>query len=156
MKINLITVGHKMPVWITSGYHEYSKRLPREWQLQLIEVAPCKQKNSLTIDQVKLEEYKRIKAKIPKHSKVIALDEKGKQFNSKKLASKLETIMSNGVDLSLLIGGADGLPAECRKEVDEIWSISDFTLPHHLVRVVIVEQLYRAWSIINNHPYHRE
>ena len=145
-----------MPAWIKEGFDEYNKRLPPELHLRLIEIPPAIRGKSSSTNKAIKEEDRRIRAVIPEDSLVIALDEKGKQFNSIQLSKKIESWLQQGRDVSLVIGGADGLEDDFKKSADEIWSLSPMTLPHALVRVIVAEQIYRAWTILQNHPYHRE
>jgi 23S rRNA (pseudouridine1915-N3)-methyltransferase len=156
VKIHLIAVGKKMPKWINTGYAEFSKRMPPELQINLIEITPSTRNKSTTIEKNIKEEGDRIQSAIPANSKLIVLDEKGKNFSSIDLSRKIEGWLPMGQDIALVIGGADGIDPEIKQQADEKWSLSSFTLPHALVRVVVAEQLYRAWSILKGHPYHRE
>ena len=156
MKIHLIAVGKKMPEWINAGYAEFSKRMPPELQINLIEITPSIRNKTTPIEKNIKEEGERIQSAIPANSKLIVLDEKGKNFSSIDLSRKIEGWLPMGQDISLVIGGADGIDPEIKQQADEKWSLSSFTLPHALVRVVVAEQLYRAWSILQGHPYHRE
>ena len=145
-----------MPAWVKEGFGEYNKRLPAELHLNLIEITPTVRGKSIPVKKALTEENKRIRAAIPKDSLIIALDEEGRQFNSIQLSKKIESWLQQGRDVSFMIGGADGLDDDFKKAADEIWSLSPMTLPHALVRVIVAEQIYRAWSILQNHPYHRE
>ena len=156
MRIHLIAVGKKMPEWINSGYAEFSKRMPAEMQINLIEISPSVRNKSTTTEKNIKEEGERIQSAIPSNSRLIVLDEKGKNFSSIDLSKKMEAWLPMGQDISIVIGGADGIGPPIKKQADETWSLSSLTLPHALVRVVITEQLYRAWSILKGHPYHRE
>jgi len=156
MKVHLIAVGKKMPEWINSGYTEFSKRMPPELQIDLIEITPSVRNKTTPTEKNIKEEGKRIQSAIPANSRLIVLDEKGKNFNSIALSKKMESWLPMGQDIVLVIGGADGIDPKIKQQADEKWSLSSFTLPHALVRVVIAEQLYRAWSILKGHPYHRE
>ena len=156
MRIHLIAVGKKMPEWVNSGFSEFSKRMPPELQINLIEVAPSIRNKSTPIDKNIKEEGERIQSTIPSNSMLIVLDEKGKKFSSIDLSNKMESWFPMGQDVSIVIGGADGIDPVIKQQADETWSLSSFTLPHALVRVVVAEQLYRAWSILKGHPYHRE
>jgi len=156
MKIFLIAVGKKMPEWINTGYAEFSKRMPPELQINLIEVTPSIRNKTTPIEKNIREEGERIQSAIPANSKLIVLDEKGKNFGSIELSKKIEDWLPMGQDIVLVIGGADGVDPAIKQQANEKWSLSSFTLPHALVRVVVAEQLYRAWSILQGHPYHRE
>lgn len=156
MKIYLIAVGKKMPDWINSGYAEFNKRMPPERQINLIEINQSVRNKTTPTEKNIKEEGERIQSAIPSNSRLIVLDEKGKNFSSVELSKKMESWLPMGQDISIVIGGADGIDPSIKQQADEKWSLSPFTLPHTLVRVVIAEQLYRAWSILQRHPYHRE
>ncbi len=145
-----------MPGWVRESFDEFNKRLPKEYHLNLIEVNPTVRSKSSLTTKVIAEEEKKIKEAIPKGALTIVLDEKGKQFTSQQLANNLESLSQQGREMCLVIGGADGLTTSFKKSADLLWSLSQLTLPHALVRVIVAEQIYRAWSILNNHPYHRE
>lgn len=144
-----------MPSWITAGYQEYAKRLPHECRLELIELPASKRLKNYPIEKIQAEEGERLLSAVPKNCKIIALDEKGTLWNTPQLSKKLTEWQHDGDDRALLIGGADGLASECKKAANQLWSLSPLTLPHGLVRVIVAEQLYRAWSIQQQHPYHR-
>jgi 23S rRNA (pseudouridine1915-N3)-methyltransferase len=156
VKIHLIAVGNRMPRWVAEGYEHYAKRLPDSFRLVLHEIDPIKRGKSISAARVKTLESARILNAIPKGSSCIALDERGKERTTKDLATEINRWMQAGRDMSLLVGGADGLAPECLERASSQWSLSAMTLPHGLVRVVLAEQLYRAWSLLNSHPYHRE
>jgi 23S rRNA (pseudouridine1915-N3)-methyltransferase len=156
MKSSLVAVGKRMPGWVNEGFKEYNKRLPKDLRLHLIEVTPVNRSKTGSERNFIKEEDKRIRAAIPNGSLVIVLDDNGKHFTSLKLARNLEDWRKSGKDITFVIGGADGLHDTFIKEADLIWSLSGLTLPHTLVRIVLAEQIYRAWSITQNHPYHRE
>ncbi|MFT5425288.1 MAG: 23S rRNA (pseudouridine1915-N3)-methyltransferase [Gammaproteobacteria bacterium] len=156
MRIHLIAVGKKMPEWINSGYTEFSKRMPPEMKINLIEITPSVRNKSTTTEKNIKEEGERIQFAIPSNSRLIVLDEKGKNFSSIELSKQMESWLPMGQDISIVIGGSDGIDPLIIQRADKTWSLSSFTLPHALVRVVIAEQLYRAWSILQGHPYHRE
>ncbi|MCK5639522.1 MAG: 23S rRNA (pseudouridine(1915)-N(3))-methyltransferase RlmH [Gammaproteobacteria bacterium] len=155
MHIHLIAVGHRMPAWVESGYGEYAKRLPAECSLKLVEVPLAKRGKNADIARLQQQEAERILNAIPKGAKVVALEVTGKSWSTQKLSGHMQDWLQGGQDIALLVGGPDGLSAECRQRADLLWSLSPLTLPHPLVRIVIAEQLYRAWSIIQGHPYHR-
>ena len=156
MNIHLITIGSRMPDWVSKGYDEYARRMPRECSLRLIELAPGHRGKNANIDKAITEEGERIKAAIPKGTHLIALDERGKSLSTKQLSEQMKGWLQQGEDITLLVGGPDGLSAECLQLARSRWSLSPLTLPHPLVRIVVAEQLYRAWSILQGHPYHRE
>lgn len=156
MRINLIAVGTKMPAWVVDGFQEYAKRLPPECQLKLIEIPAAFRNKNASVEKIKKEEGEKIICAIPKGCQVIALDVLGKQWSTPALAQQMQRWMSDGRDISLLVGGPEGLSPECLSRAETRWSLSALTFPHPLVRVIAAEQLYRAWSIRKNHPYHRE
>ena len=155
MKINLVAVGSKMPTWVTQGYEEYSKRLPRECQLQLTEIVPARRGKTGQAEQWKKDEASRILAAIPDNHHVVALEVTGKSWSTEQLAQQMQNWLADGRDVSLIVGGPDGLDSSCLQRASQQWSLSAMTLPHPLVRIVLAEQLYRAWTILQNHPYHR-
>ena len=155
MQIYLIAVGTRMPVWVTEGYREYAHRLPRECSLKLVEITPCKRRKTLNTERIRAAEGQQILAAVPPQATVIALDVRGRSWDTDTLANRLQGWLQDGRDVALLVGGADGLSDKCLERADLHWSLSAHTLPHALVRVVVAEQLYRAWTIISGHPYHR-
>lgn len=156
MKLRLIAVGTRMPAWVSEGFENYQKRLPIEYKFELISIPPSKRNKNSHIPSLVAEEEKKIVAAIPKHSKIVVLDEKAKLCNTKQLAETLQQWQSNSEDISFLIGGPDGLSTSCLNKANYGWSLSPLTFPHPLVRIMLVEQLYRAWSLLKNHPYHRD
>ncbi|PIE44091.1 MAG: 23S rRNA (pseudouridine(1915)-N(3))-methyltransferase RlmH [Gammaproteobacteria bacterium] len=155
MKLKIIAVGTKMPRWVRDGYDEYSKRMPAELNLQLIEVALAKRGKNLDIRRAIAQEGKAMMEQIKPDDFVVALEIDGQSMTTEKLASRLRNWQMAGQDICLLVGGPDGNAAECKARANLEWSLSRLTLPHPLVRIVLAEQLYRAWSINVNHPYHR-
>lgn len=156
MRTQLIAVGTRMPAWVTAGFNEFNQRLPREFYLNLVEIIPVARTKSMTKLKALAEETRRLRTATPEDTFVIALDEHGKQFDSAAFADKLATWSRHGQDLAFIIGGADGLDADLKQKADLLWSLSPLTLPHALVRVIVAEQIYRAWTILQGHPYHRE
>ena len=154
MKFRIIAVGHKMPGWVTEGFVEYARRMPRESTIELVELKPDKRAAGKPGDQVRESEGLRM-LEAAENDLVIALDEHGREVNTLQLSEKFQQWLASGRNVSLVIGGADGLHESVKKRADWIWSLSPLTLPHGMVRVVLAEQLYRAWSLLNNHPYHR-
>jgi len=144
-----------MPAWVVAGYQEYSKRLPRECSLQLTEIPPAKRNKSLTPDQARQQEGKAMLAALPKDCLVVALDVPGRSWGTEELSKRLQGWLAGGRDVALLVGGPDGLSKDCLARADLRWSLSALTYPHALVRVVVAEQLYRAWTLGTGHPYHR-
>ncbi len=144
-----------MPAWIAAGYAEYAKRLPPECALKLVEIAPQRRGKTTSATLARTVEGQRLVQAIPKGAGVIALDGGGQQWSTEQLAQQLRQWLAAGRDCALLIGGADGLTPECLARAEQRWSLSALTFPHPLVRVIVAEQLYRAWSVLNGHPYHR-
>ncbi len=156
MHIHLIAVGQKMPGWVKTGYDEYTKRLPQNFSLKLIEVPPGQRSKSSDPKRAIEEESDKVLNAIPSGAYVIALDERGKQWTTLQLANHMREWMQAGRDIALLVGGPDGLSEACKQRAEQLWSLSNLTLPHSLVRVFLAEQLYRGWSVTQGHPYHRE
>lgn len=155
MKLKLLAVGQKMPQWVTEGYNEYAKRFPRECTLTMQEIAPAKRGKSSQPTQWIEDEGKRLMHAIADNDYVVALEVGGKAWSTEQLATALSDWQSAGRDVCLVIGGPDGLDTRCLQRADQQWSLSALTLPHPLVRVIVAEQLYRAWTVLQNHPYHR-
>ncbi len=155
MQISLIAVGTKMPDWVQSGYAEYAKRLASDCRLTLVEVPAVVRSKTTDPVRAKREEGERMAKVLPKNCSVLALDVTGKMHSTESLADLLGEQMVSGRDLALLVGGADGLSPEILARADSRWSLSRLTFPHPLVRVILAEQLYRAHSLLRNHPYHR-
>jgi 23S rRNA (pseudouridine1915-N3)-methyltransferase len=147
MRLTIISVGHKMPDWVATVSHDYVKRMPADCSIEIKEI-----KSDLT----PAKEAIKIAAAIPKGSKVIALDERGKDQTTQNLATHLTSWRQEGVDITFLIGGADGLDSSLKSNAHAMWRLSSLTLPHAMARVLLIEQLYRAWTILQGHPYHRE
>lgn len=156
MDIFIAAVGTRMPNWVDEAFAEYQKRMPREARIRLLEIKPDKRDGGKTAQQVMSAEAARIEDALPKDCIRIVLDEHGKSFTSQALAKKMQTWLTAGRNVALIIGGADGLAPEIKARADLIWALSPLTLPHGMVRVLLAEQLYRAHSILHNHPYHRE
>ncbi len=155
MQIHLIAVGDRMPAWVEAGYEEYAKRLLRECRLVLREIPAGKRTKGADLKRLIEQEGARQLAAIPASSRVIALDRGGRQMDTEQLAAELKRRLAGGQDLALLVGGPEGLASACLARADDKWSLSLLTLAHPVVRVVLAEQLYRAWSILKNLPYHR-
>ena len=155
MLIRLLAIGNKMPSWVEEGFRDYVKRFPPSCRFQLIEIlAEKRSKHSVISDIIKRESQKLLSIIKPSHH-VIALDVKGKSWSTEVLSAQLEHWQHDGRPIDLLIGGPDGLSTECLEKAETHWSLSPLTLPHPLVRIIVAEQLYRAFSILQNHPYHR-
>lgn len=155
MKLRILSVGHKMPDWVETACAEYTKRMPRELMIEIVEIKPDKRadgKNNASVQEV---EAKRILEAAGKDF-IVACDERGQQISTLQLADKLQFWQGLGRDVSIVIGGADGLHASLKARADWLWGLSPLTLPHAFVRVLLCEQLYRAYSVTHNHPYHRE
>ncbi|MBE0484958.1 23S rRNA (pseudouridine(1915)-N(3))-methyltransferase RlmH [Marinobacter sp.] len=155
MKLRLICVGQKMPDWVSAGYNDYARRMPPELPLELTEIPMAHRGKNPDIHRLMQRESDAILATVGQRDRVIALEVGGKAWSTEKLASQLESWQQDGQDVCFLVGGPDGLADACRQRADQQWSLSPLTLPHPLVRIVLAEQLYRAWSITRNHPYHR-
>ncbi len=156
MRLTIVSVGNKMPAWIKAGYGEYAKRLPPEIKVELVELKPEDRTSGKTVEKAMELEGSRIIAAIPEGATVYALDEKGRAVTSQGLAVMLAGWLRDATHPVFVIGGADGLSGEVKTRADKLISLSALTLPHGLVRVLLAEQLYRAWSILGNHPYHRD
>ncbi|HZW21945.1 23S rRNA (pseudouridine(1915)-N(3))-methyltransferase RlmH [Noviherbaspirillum sp.] len=155
MQLIIAAVGHKMPAWIEDGFGEYAKRMPPECRILLKEIKPVERSGSKTAETVMGLERSKIEAAIPKGSRIVALDERGKDLTTVQLSQLLTQWQQDGRDVTFVIGGADGLDAGFKASADMLVRVSSMTLPHGMVRVLLAEQLYRAWSITQNHPYHR-
>lgn len=155
MKLRIISVGHKMPSWVETACAEYTKRMPRELTLEIIEIKPDKRADGKNSAVVQEAEAKRILDAVGKDF-LIACDERGQEVTTQQLAEKMQHWQTLGRDASIVIGGADGLHPELKKQADWLWGLSKLTLPHAFVRVLLCEQLYRAHTVIQGHPYHRE
>lgn len=155
MRLTVITVGGKMPAWVDAGVAEYSKRLPREIRLQWRELPLARRGRDSKPEQLREREGEQIIRTVPAGDRVIALDVGGDSWSTEQLAQRLGSWQMSGDNVSLLIGGPDGLSGACLALARQRWSLSALTLPHPLVRVLLAEQLYRAWTITAGHPYHR-
>ena len=156
MKLIIVSVGHKMPDWITAGFNEYAKRMPREARIELLEIKPESRSTGKTTAQIIEAEAQRILAALSRNCQRIALDERGMQPTTKQLAAQMQDWMREGGDVAFIIGGADGLHESVKQAARQMMALSSLTLPHTVVRVLLAEQLYRAHSLLHNHPYHRE
>ena len=155
MKLRILSVGHKMPDWVETACSEYIKRMPRELAIEIVEIKPEKRAAGNSTENIQLAEAKRILEAAGKDY-LVACDERGAEMTTLQLAEKLQTWQTLGRDVSLVIGGADGLHASVKQQANLLFGLSKLTLPHAFVRVLLCEQLYRAYSVTQHHPYHRE
>lgn len=155
MRLLIVAVGLRVPDWAQTACDDYAKRFPAELRVEL-KTVKTEARGSKTLDTLLAAERARIEAVIPRGSRVVALDERGTALTTVALAQKLQAWQLNAQDLAIVIGGPDGLDAQFKQGAHERVRLSDLTLPHAMVRVLLIEQLYRAWSISVNHPYHRE
>ncbi|WP_297795631.1 23S rRNA (pseudouridine(1915)-N(3))-methyltransferase RlmH [uncultured Marinobacter sp.] len=155
MRLRLICVGQKMPDWVSLGYTDYARRMPPELPLELVEIPMAHRGKNPDIARLMQKESDSILSAAGPRDRVVALEVGGRPWSTEKLANQLENWQQDGRDVSFLVGGPDGLADACRQRADQLWSLSPLTLPHPLVRILLAEQLYRAWSITRNHPYHR-
>lgn len=156
MKLWLVTIGHKMPDWITTGFNEYAKRMPREARIELVEIKPEPRTTGKNVAQIMEAEAQRILAALPQDALRIALDERGTHLTTRQMAQQMQDWLRGGRDVAFIIGGADGLHESVKSSAQQLLALSAMTLPHGLVRILLAEQLYRAHSLLHNHPYHRE
>jgi len=156
LKLYIVAVGNKAPAWVVDGYTEYAKRMPPEARVELIEVKPEPREAGKTPAQMMAAEARRILAAVPAGAKLVALDERGKDLSTRDLAARISTWQREGDDIALVIGGPDGLADEVKSRAVLLLRLSSLTLPHALVRVILAEALYRAVSLNQGHPYHRE
>lgn len=155
MKLRIVAFGHRMPAWVVSGFDDYARRLPREFALELIELKPGPRARGKTPAQILAAEGERIAA-ATRGSMVIVLDERGEAWTTSQLAARLRVWSNSGRPVTFVLGSADGLAAPVKRNADVRMALSTLTLPHGLARVVLVEQIYRAASLLQGHPYHRE
>lgn len=145
-----------MPDWVETGYNEYARRFPSDMPLQLVEIAAGKRGKNADIQRILHKEGEQTLAAVPKGNRIVTLEVTGKPWDTDQLAQQMQRWQMDGRDVSLLVGGPEGLAPQCIQASEQKWSLSPLTLPHPLVRIVLAESLYRAWSLNNNHPYHRE
>jgi 23S rRNA (pseudouridine1915-N3)-methyltransferase len=155
LRLSLIAASNRQPDWIERGTDEYAARLRGRCTLEIKTVPLARRTASMPVERALHDEGERMLAAVPAGGHVVALLEKGKPWSTKELAAKLEGWMQRGAPVAFLVGGPDGLSPECVARAAERWSLSSLTLPHGLVRVIVAEALYRAWSLLENHPYHR-
>ena len=155
MKLLIVAVGQRVPEWAQTAWDDYAKRFPSELKVEL-KTVKTEPRGSKTLDALYAAERERIEAAIPRGCRIVALDERGTNLSTVALAAKLRHWQLEADDVALVIGGPDGLDPDFKKQAHERIRLSDLTLPHAMVRVLLIEQLYRAWSVNANHPYHRE
>jgi 23S rRNA (pseudouridine1915-N3)-methyltransferase len=155
LKIRLIAVGTRMPGWIKEGFADYAERMPRECGLELVEIPVAERGKNADIARLKRSEAERILKAIPRDAQIVAFDERGETLSTEQWAQALRGWLQHGRDVALLIGGPDGFAPEVIEKAGRKWALSRLTLPHGLARVLVAEQLYRAWTRVTNHPYHR-
>ncbi len=156
MKLIIAAVGTRMPGWVETGFAEFAKRLPRDCPLELLEVKAEPRTTGKTAAAMMSAEAERLRAAMPARRRLVVLDERGEDLTTKQLAERLQKWMGMGDDVVFAIGGPDGLDPAFKAEAQEKLRLSSLTLPHAMVRPLLAEALYRAWSVVNNHPYHRE
>lgn len=156
MRLLLVAVGTRMPAWVEAGFDEFARRMPRELPLQLVEVKAEARTTGKTVEALMAAEAARIEAALPARCRRVILDERGADTTTVALARRLEAWQSGGDDVALIIGGPDGLAPALKATAHETLRLSSLTLPHALVRPLLAEALYRAWTVLKNHPYHRE
>jgi 23S rRNA (pseudouridine1915-N3)-methyltransferase len=155
VRLLLVAVGHRPPSWAETAYDDFAKRFPPEMRLEL-KAVKAETRGSKTAEQLMAAEASRLEAAIPKGVRRIVLDERGDRLTTVQLSARMKAWMHDGRDVALLVGGPDGLDATLKQSADETLRLSDLTLPHAFVRVLLAEALYRAWTVMTNHPYHRE
>lgn len=155
MKITLIAAGTRMPAWVEAGTQEYLRRLPRDFELNIVEIPLSQRGKTTDLQRAVAREGEAMLAALGRRDLVVALDVKGRRLSTEEMAGAVGRVRDEGRDLALLVGGPEGLAPACLARADASWSLSDLTLPHPLVRVLVAEQVYRVWSLLHKHPYHR-
>ncbi len=155
MRLRLVAVGTRTPGWVDTGFADYARRLPRDCPLELVQVAAADRRKGRGASRCCEEEADRLLAAAGRNVRLIALDVQGREVCTEELSRQLATWRMDGRDVALLVGGPDGLAPRCLEKAEWCWSLSRLTLPHALVRVVVAEQVYRAWTLMTGHPYHR-
>ncbi|MDP6436142.1 MAG: 23S rRNA (pseudouridine(1915)-N(3))-methyltransferase RlmH [Gammaproteobacteria bacterium] len=156
MQLTALVIGTRMPSWVEEGVATYTKRLPRHIALSFRELPAAQRSSGSDVSKQKALEGERLLKALPEPAYCVALDEHGKSCTSVALAGQLEDWLASHSQVAFMIGGADGLAEPCMERADRIWSLSPLTLPHALVRVLLAEQIYRAWTVLQGHPYHRD
>jgi len=155
MQLTVVAVGQRMPAWVQESWSEYARRFPRGLALELKEISLAKRSRNADIESLRNAEGTALLAAAPAGHRIVALDERGRQWSTGELAERLESWMQEEHGVCFLVGGPDGLPQKCRDRARDVWALGRLTLPHPMVRAILAEQLYRAWTITQNHPYHR-
>lgn len=155
MRFSLVYVSDKPSAWVEQAYGNYAKRIPAQYKFSANRIAPNKRNKTNSVESLRDEEWSRISEKLNKGALLVLMDERGRQLDSKAFANKINTWQEASQDVDFVIAGADGVNPVVREKADFIVSLSNLTFPHELARVILIEQLYRAWTILNNHPYHR-
>ena len=155
MRIHIVAIGARLPAWVEDGCREYAKRIKGQIRVVLHEVSPAHRTKGADLKRLLRDEGARLLKSVPARCRIIALDRSGRRFDTRQLCEELTARLNRSEDLAMLIGGPEGLDPQCLKSAQAVWSLSPLTLAHPLARLVLVEQLYRVWSIINNLPYHR-
>lgn len=155
MKLIIAATGHRMPGWVTEAFDDYRKRMPPELPLELREVKAEPRTSGKSVEQLMALEARRLEAVLTSGCRRVVLDERGRDLTTVQLSQRLDAWRRDGRDVAFLIGGPDGLDAALKQTADETLRLSSLTLPHAMVRVLLAEQLYRAWALLHNHPYHR-
>lgn len=155
MDFTVAAVGTRMPAWVQEAWTEYARRFPRGISLKLKEITMAKRARNADVAALRKAEGDALLAAVPAGHRIVALDERGKQWSTGELAQQLENWMREEHGVCFLVGGPDGLSAACRERAQNTWALGRLTLPHPMVRAILAEQLYRAWTITQNHPYHR-
>jgi len=155
VRLRILAVGTRMPPWVSDGFNEYAKRMPPELRVELVELPLGQRGKSQPVEKAMAKEGEAMLKAIGSGDGVVALDVLGKPWSTEKLAQQLRGWQESGRNYNLLIGGPDGLAPQCLSRADQAWSLSPLTLPHPLVRILLMEQLYRAWTLNAGHPYHK-
>lgn len=155
MKLFIVAVGQRQPAWADTAFEDFAKRFPPELRLEL-KAVKAEPRGSRTTEQLMSSEAQRLEAALPKGVRRVVLDERGTRLSTVQLAERVKVWLNDGRDVAFLVGGPDGLDADLKSRADETWRLSDLTLPHAFARVLLTEALYRAWTVMVNHPYHRE
>ena len=155
MKIRLIAVGSKMPGWVEEGWHEYARRLPGEMPLELVEIPLTTRSKNADVTRMIRQEGEAMLAKVQPGERIVTLEVQGRAWSTEQLARELERWRLEARNVNLMVGGPEGLAPEVCARSEQRWSLSALTLPHPLVRILVGEQIYRAWTVLSGHPYHK-